>query len=45
MNHNSIDKNLGKMLKAEKAHRRPNRVKMFIVIAVFVAAIVVVVFL
>ncbi len=45
MNHNSIDENLGKMLKAERAHRWSYRVKMFIAIAVFVAAIVLVVFL
>ncbi len=45
MNHNSIDENLGKMLKAEKAHRRSYIVKMFIALAVFVVAIVVVVFL
>ena len=45
VNHNSIDENLGKMLKAEKAHRRSYIVKMFIALAVFVVAIVVVVFL
>ncbi|MFY2824149.1 hypothetical protein [Ruegeria sp. MALMAid1280] len=45
MNHNSIDENLGKRLKAERAHRLPYKVKMFIAIAVFVAAIIAVVFL
>ncbi len=45
MNYNSIDENLGKMLKAERAHLWSYRVKMFIALAVFVAAIIVVVFL
>ncbi len=45
MNHNSIDENLGKMLKAERAHRWSHRVKMFIALLVFVATIIVVVFL
>ena len=45
VNHNSIDENLGKMLKAERAHRWSYRVKMFIALLVFVATIIVVVFL
>ncbi|MCA0927085.1 hypothetical protein [Ruegeria profundi] len=45
MNHNSIDENLSKRLKAERAHRWSYRVKMFIASAVFVAAIIVVVIL
>ncbi len=44
MNHNSINENLGKRLKAERAHRWSYNVKMFIAIAVFVTAIIVVVF-
>ncbi|MFD0911264.1 MULTISPECIES: hypothetical protein [Ruegeria] len=45
MNNDSIDENLGKSIKAEKARRRSNGIKISIASAVFVAAIVVVVFL
>ncbi len=45
MNHNSIDENLGKILKAEKAQRWSYSIKMFVALAVIVAAIIVVVFL
>ncbi len=45
MNHNSIDENLGKSLKAERARRRSYGIKMFIATAVFVAAIIAAVFL
>ncbi|WP_170335038.1 hypothetical protein [Ruegeria arenilitoris] len=45
MNHNSIDENLGKSIKAEKARRRSYGIKVSVASAVFVAVIIVVVFL
>ncbi len=45
MNYNSIDENLGKSLKAEKARRRSYGIKLSIASAVCVAAIITVVFL
>lgn len=45
MDLNSIDENLGKKLKTEKARRRSYGVKLMIVSVVLIAAIIVVVFL
>ncbi len=45
MNYNSINENLGKSLKAEKARRRSYGIKLSIASAVCVAAIITVVFL
>ncbi len=45
VNHNSINENLGKSLKAEKARRRSYGIKISVASAVLVAAIMVAVFL